>query len=189
MQLQRVAALGLLPLVSGCYASLGPTAGLDLKTGRATLGVEASGETITLAHSVALGTRSIARAAPANTRDSAGSKAWSTHTYLLWEPGFGGALSEKTEGRFVFLGSGASAGMRWNRYDGAPPDSDFVLGAWANAGQVLTAKGSRECGARDTRPFAALVVGIRGFELYASPKIGVMDLPGVCLNLFGDEAD
>ena len=174
MRLSHGAALVLLPLVSGCYGSVGPTVGLDLKTGRAALGVEASGQTVTIAHSVALG-------APAPGR-----KDWSTHTSLLWEPGFGGVLDGHTNGNFVFLGAGASAGARLNRYDNAPPDVDFVLGAWTSAGSALNAKANYDCGASDTRPFAAFVVGVRGWELYASPKIGVMSLPNMCLNIFGE---
>jgi hypothetical protein len=185
MQLPCAVAVALLPIVSGCYASVGPTVGVDLKTGRATLGLEASGESFTLAHSVALGTHAIARPAT-DTPSKADSKDWLTHTYLLWEPGFGGVLNETTSENFAFLGAGASVGMRMNRYDDKPLDTNFVMGAWTSAGSALSARASRECGAKDTRPFVAFVVGVRGFELYASPKIGVMDLPSFCFDIFDE---
>jgi hypothetical protein len=185
MQLPRAAALALLPIFSGCYGAVGPTVGLDLQTGRPTLGVEGSGETLTLAHSVALGTRPVVRA-PTNTRANADPKDWSTHTYLLWEPGFGGVLDNETSGQFTWLGGGGSLGLRLNRYDEADSNVNLVVGAWLSGGRVLVNQGRHECGDSDTRPFAALVVGIRGFELYASPKIGVMHVPGFCLNIFDD---
>ena len=122
----------------------------------------------------------------ANTRANADPKDWSTHTYLLWEPGFGGVLDNETSGQFTWLGGGGSLGLRLNRYDEADSNVNLVVGAWLSGGRVLVNQGSHECGDSDTRPFAALVVGIRGFELYASPKIGVMHVPGFCLNIFDD---
>ncbi|MEO7034997.1 MAG: hypothetical protein ABI548_13895 [Polyangiaceae bacterium] len=195
------AALGLalLPSISGCFAAVGPTIGLDLPTGRATLGVEASAETFTVAHSVALGGQHSepAERVPVNAREqtnartassTASTKDWSTHTYLLWEPGLGAALGDNTASKFVWLGGGASVGVRLNRYADAPMDANLVAGAWASGGHALTNQESHECGASDTRPFVALVVGIRGSELYASPKLGVMHVPGLCIRLFDDGA-
>jgi len=192
-------SIGLPLLLNGCYAAVGPTIGVDLPTGRATLGVEGSAETFTLAHSVALGTRPV----DATRRTEASEKAqtsgrartetedWSSHTYLLWEPGFGGVVGDKggdrTEDKFDWLGGGASVGIRVNRYAQAPMDATVVAGAWTSAGHALSGRQSDVCGASDTRSFLALVVGIRGTELYASPKLGVMHVPGFCLNLFDEE--
>lgn len=111
---------------------------------------------------------------------------WSTHTYLLWEPGFGGALDDQTDGKFNWLGGGLSAGLRVNRYTDAPMDADLVAGAWASGGHALSERTKPDCGAGDTRPFVAFVVGIRGYELYVSPKVGVMHAPAFCLNIFND---
>lgn len=190
--------VALLPSVGGCYAAVGPTIGLDLPTGRATLGVEGSAETLTVAHSVALGGqrsepakrahRDVQQRTNARSASNTTNEDWSTHTYLLWEPGLGAALGDDTEGKFGWLGGGGSVGIRLNRYEGAPMDANLVAGAWASAGRALSNQESRECGASDTRPFAALVIGVRGFELYASPKVGVMQMPGFCLDLFDDRA-
>lgn len=198
MQLLHAAlGLALLPSLSGCFAAAGPTIGLDLPTGRATLGVEASAETFTIAHSVALGGHHSepAKRAPPSAREqthtltpsnSADTKDWSTHTYLLWEPGLGAPLGDNTASTFDWLGGGASVGIRLNRYGEAPMDANLVAGAWASGGHALSGQESRACGASDTRPFVALVVGVRGLELYASPKLGVMHVPGFCWNTFDD---
>jgi hypothetical protein len=121
---------------------------------------------------------------PTSTSGRARSEAWSTHTYLLWEPGFGSALENRTDGKFNWLGGGVSAGVRVNRYPGAPMDADLVAGAWASGGRVLSPRGSGSCGSDDARPFAGLVIGVRGYEVYASPKIGFMYVPSFCFRIF-----
>src|SRR3954468_21686795 len=94
-------AAALLPvgLFCGCYAAVGPTVGIDLDTHRATVGVEASAVTLTVAQSFALGNALVeplpvvaSRPAPPSAAPKQKSRRpvhWTSRTSLLWEPGMG----------------------------------------------------------------------------------------------------
>lgn len=188
MQVLR-SALGALFLlgISGCFAAVGPTVGVDLATGRATLGVEASAATFTVAHSVALGSGApLPSSAPpsGSTPPSASvppaSDYWRSRTYLLWEPALGIPISDINQA-FGWISGGGSLGVRWESYDDAATRAHFTAGNWFAVGATLTGPQSSDCGASDTRPYVALVVGMRGGELYASPKVGVLQVPKICL--------
>ena len=174
-----------------CFAAVGPTVGIDLPTGRATLGVEASAATFTVAQSVALGSGSPLRppatrppnpgtvAATANPQSD--SKYWRARTYLLWEPGLPLLVENRT-----WVAAGASLGVRWEIDDDATNRARFTEGGWLGAAHAHSGQESSDCQASDTRPYLALVVGLRGQELYASPKMGVLEVPKLCLFGPGD---
>ncbi len=157
---------------SGCYGTVGPTIGVATTTGRPTIGVEGSGATVTVAYSHALSGGGEGRA----------DERWKSRTYLLWEPGFGKAL-DSTGGAFKFVGGGLSLGARWQEPDqGDTTRVGFAGGAWLSGGSMLRGDTSTGCG-DDVRPYAVLVVGIRGEEFYAAPKVGLVQMPAICINL------
>ena len=97
------------------------------------------------------------------------------------EPSLGKELSD-TNGPFRFVGAGPTLGMRWDELDDTSTRFGFAGGGWVSAGSLLQSDSSQGCG-EDLRPYAALIVGIRGEELYASPKVGVVQVPEICISL------
>lgn len=187
--------------LSGCYAAVGPTVGIDLKSGRATVGVEASGLTFTVAHSVALGSKPaepktvqvhtvdpLSAARSVQTVGIVQNEYWRSRTYLLWEPGIP-IPAGNTDGAFRWGALGGSVGVSFDAYDDAPWRAKVAGGAWVGVGQALQGRpANAECRTRDVRPYLALIVGIRGSEVYLSPKLGVLEIPRICLDsLFGDD--
>lgn len=162
-----VAALG----SSGCYGALGPTIGVALDSGRATAGFELSAATLTVAHSFAL-------KAPSNPEP--GSHAWRHRTSIVWEPGIGSVVGD-SEKAFQFVGVGPTLGMRWDGLDDGSTDFGFSGGVWVSGGTALS-DGNQGC-SDEVRPYAALILGIRGEELYLSPKAGIVDVPRFCFSL------
>jgi hypothetical protein len=107
---------------------------------------------------------------------------WAQRTYLVWEPGIGRTLSNREP--FQFVGAGPTVGMRWSQVGADSTHFGFADGAWVSAGAALVGP-PKQCQSEDMRPYAALIVGIRGGELYVSPKIGVVSVPHFCLDLSG----
>jgi hypothetical protein len=97
----------------------------------------------------------------------------------------GGAIGESSNA-FSWLGGGGSLGVRLDRFDDAPLRAGFIAGGWASVGHAIEREQSSACDADDNRPYVVLVLGIRGTELYASPKVGLMHIPSFCLKLFDD---
>ena len=156
---------------SGCYGALGPTIGVALDNGRATAGFELSAATLTVAHSFAFKRPS--------TPDP-GSRAWRHRTSILWEPSIGTVVGDSKKA-FQFVGMGPTLGMRWDGLDDGSSDFGFSGGVWVSGGTALS-RGEQGC-SDEVRPYATLILGIRGDELYLSPKVGIVDVPRFCISL------
>jgi hypothetical protein len=130
--------------------------------------------TLTVAHSFALS---------GSSRSTSDPDFWTERTSFVWEPWLGKELSN-TNGAFRFIGAGPTLGMRWDQLDDDSTRFGFAGGAWVSAGSMLQSDTSEGCG-EDVRPYAALIIGIRGEELYASPKVGLAQVPEICFSLGG----
>jgi len=165
---------------SGCYAGVGPT--LGSANGSATLGWEASAATVTVGQSFATkGEATLARAAKPHEY------AFVRRTYLLWEPRLGIAPGADVRGAFNFGGGGASIGMHWDRVARATGDAPTHFGALGGAflgGGHVFDYGATHC---DTsfQPYVSLAIGVRGGEIYVTPKGGLVGVPHICLTLTG----
>lgn len=180
--------LALLASLPGCYAAAGPTIGLDLKTGRALVGAEASAESFTIAESIALGSPPAAllpAAQGAGERSNGQARSepvWRRRTHFLWEPGVMSGTSNRS---FAFGAIGGTVGLTLEHYDVAAMTLQPSAGMWIAAGQTLRAANNSDCSGDDVRPYALLVIGFRGGELYAAPKLGILNRPRECDRLPG----
>jgi hypothetical protein len=168
----RGAGVGSALLVSSCYGAIGPSVGF-VRNGPVTLGWELSGVTATVGSSYALGT--------------AGERPWRTRTFVAWEPRVGlptRNLDGSVAGGFPFLGLGGTIGAHWDTVDGAtaPPKAQFLGGTWVGGGYAFPISQS---GCDDAiHPYVSFAFGMRGDEVYLTPKVGVLDVPTVCISAF-----
>ncbi|MET0790190.1 MAG: hypothetical protein ABW061_01600 [Polyangiaceae bacterium] len=169
------ATLLLLTVLPGCYAAVGPTVGVDLPTGRATVGLEASAATLTVAQSFALGHARLATPQPVAPRR------WTSRTSLLWEPGLGVPF-DATNGSAGLIAAGGTLGLRVDRNDDASTVLGFSAGGWLGVSHLLNENKNLGC-KNEVSPYLGLVIGVRGSELYASPKAGIVQVPHFCFSL------
>jgi len=118
-------------------------------------------------------------------------RVWDQRTYLLWEPRFGSFAGKDALGFFAGLpdtsgfgmwGVGVSLGVRWDRGESlnGAPDVGFLGGVWGGGGYLFPRRGGAECG-NDRRAYISAALGLRGGEIYFTPKLGVMEVPEFCL--------
>ena len=170
--LARAAGLGSALLLSNCYGAIGPSVSF-VRNGPVALGWELSGVTATVGSSYALGT--------------AGERPWKSRTFVAWEPRVGlptRHLDGSDTGGFAFLGLGGTLGARWDVIDGAttPPRAQFLGGTWVGGGYAFP---TSQSGCDDAiHPYLSLAFGMRGDEVYLTPKVGVLDVPNFCISAF-----
>jgi hypothetical protein len=159
--------------LSGCYAGIGPTVGIATSNGTPTVGWEVSGFTAGIGQSYA-----VRRATERPSR---------IRTYVAWEPRIGlptRELSGINSDAFGFAGLGGTLGAHWDLIDdkAPPPRTQFLGGIWLGGGYAFPETGSQSCSG-GWRPYLSLAIGFRTDEVYFAPKFGVIDSPGICLNL------
>lgn len=152
----------------GCYAAVGPSIGVDTKTGRTTLGGELSGATVTYAFSKVV-----------TESEKTTPKSWRHRHYVLWEPQLG-AIPDESSRAFAFGGIGGSLGLRLEELEDDTFAYGFAGGMFVAGGRML--KGGTSGCADDNRPYVSAVFGLRGSELYFAPKFGFAHLPKICFS-------
>jgi hypothetical protein len=164
----------------GCYAAVGPSIGYVPAAHRMTMGWELSAATFATGQSYAVG-------GSAPLEATSGSGRWARRTYLVWEPRFGflpGLVGERQgSSAFATAGAGATLGARW---DAAPSESGpgraaMLGGVWGGGAYVLSGSDQAVCD-EDWRTTFSLALGFRGGEFYLTPKVGVLNVPEVCIN-------
>ena len=83
---------------------------------------------------------------------------------------------------FGFAGVGGTLGASWDieNQDSGASHAQFLAGAWLGGGYVFRVDRPATCG--DVwQPYVSLAFGVRGDELYLAPKLGEIDVPGICL--------
>ena len=162
---------------SGCYGAVGPSIGYPLATNRPTLGWELSAATFAVGQSYLVGRP---RTPAYEGRDSA----WRRRTYFVWEPRIGPLpWGDNDQSGLRFAGSGLTIGARIDRPAADGEDRvGWVSGVWAGGGYAFPRSTPAGCD-DDTRPYVSIAFGVRGNELYFTPKVGVMQVPKICVGL------
>jgi hypothetical protein len=66
------------------------------------------------------------------------------------------------------------------------PEGDLKItplgGIWTGGGYAFAGEPSADC-SDDVRAFVSFAVGMRGEEVYFTPKLGVVSIPAFCISL------
>jgi hypothetical protein len=158
----RLTAAGLISTLGapGCYAGAGPTVGVTF-AGRPTIGWEVGGATLALGQSYEAGHA-------ISAEEERGDR-----TYLAWEPRYGlGHYAEASDALTIY-GAGLTLGARMDRLEGRPAFG-AIGGFWGGATYVFD-DDRRKC-AGGVQVYTSFALGMRGEEVYAAPKVGVIDV-------------
>jgi hypothetical protein len=156
-----------------------------------TIGWELSAASFAAGQSYSVGARAVgpcAGGASAPAEAASGSGRWIQRTYLVWEPRFGVLpgfnLEDPGSSSFVTAGVGATIGARWDRAADAavPGQAAWLLGGWGGGAYVLSGSAHAACN-EDLRATLSLALGLRGGEWYMTPKVGLLNVPEICIDL------
>jgi hypothetical protein len=157
--------------VLSCYGCLaiGPSVGITVPKGQLTAGWEVAGFSFAYGQSFATRLRETQSVGPNARRDST----WIRRSYFVWEPRIGRFSHEISESGSSFLGGGTTIGMRWDRSGDLDKstESGAVGGVWVGGGYAFPSGAGDTCD--DVRPYVSIALGLRGNEIYLTPKAGI----------------
>jgi hypothetical protein len=160
----------LLPLLllSGCFAAAGPSFGLVLPEGRPTIGWELSAATV-----------SVGQVFASDGPVKEGRPPWVQRTFLAWEPRVGRTAGSTS----ILCGGGATLGASWDRTadQAAAPGATGLFGFWGGAAVPYDRQTDWFSGRTDV--YFSVALGLRGDELYLTPKVGVLREPQLTISI------
>jgi hypothetical protein len=167
-------------ILPACFAAVGPSVGIRLSDASPTIGWEVSAATIAGGQVYALRGDRPQPAVPAGSSSSQSSSQsrWVRRTFLVWEPRLGHTVPGSAS---VLIGGGGTVGAKWDDSAAAGKGGgQFLGGAWAGVAIPIEPRRFDLEGRTDV--YVSIAVGIRGDELYLTPKVGVFQEPEVTIS-------
>jgi hypothetical protein len=158
--------------------------------GHPTLGWEATALSVSTGQSFRMDRR--APSGDPGSTEARLERPWDRRAYVVWEPGYAAFVGpNSTDAPWLLVGGGFSAGRRWDVREVESADGEVrdvvdaagIAGFWAGANDSVPME-SPGCGGFQPHMYGSVSIGVRGNEIYVTPKLGVFLAPrGICLDL------
>lgn len=171
----------------GCLG-FGPQAGITFD-GNPTLGWEVSALSVSTGQSFRLGLRE--RGKDTDSEKAILERPWDQRTYVVWEPGILIPVAGNAPDSWMLMaGGGFSLGGRWDVREVESDEGEVhtvvdpaATGGFWVGGNESVPQAPSGCGGFQPRFSGSLSIGVRGDEIYVTPKLGVFLWPqGICLD-------